>query len=191
MNNIVYLYQQLGVMLVGSQYNKYSPQAVLDARNKVVDMVEDELRSFLNSVSSTIKTADRTERHAKKFQHSLFGQMATITEEKNRLLSLRTWWERKFGVNSVTEAQLKHLWDDEKLIEKGLQGIDKIKKDLVNLYLRLKGLEQSVVSRQSVHRMATSLELSIEDLIAGLISTLDQNGTGSGMAQLGNTISGT
>ena len=67
------------------------PQAVLDARNRVIDMVEDELRSFLNSVSSTIKTAYTTERHAKKLQHSLFGQIATITEEKNRLLSLRTW----------------------------------------------------------------------------------------------------
>lgn len=190
MRNIIYYYDQLRIMLIGSWYNKYSPSAVVIARDRVLSMVESELKELEQSVSGTIKKADLTLRLAKEAQYHLFGQKASSITETSRILAVQSWWEKKFGQNSITEAQLERVKEDQILAEKGLAEMDNMKMDLINLYISLKGFEQSLVSARDGHRKAASLDLSVEDLLGGLNTTISRSRDTINMWQTSSSVPG-
>jgi uncharacterized protein YxjI len=176
-NDILHLYQQLRIKLEGSRTGKYSTNQLEDAREELLKLVEKKLKDLQDYVIERIKEADETAHLSRKVHADLFRAKTAVMAQSDRI-RLESWWEWIFKVfkgEAITASQLEALSNNSEIAVTGMGEVVAVKKNLIALLSWLQGFDESILAARDNHRMATSMNLTVEDLLASLDGALAES----------------
>ena len=159
MAHIINLYDQLRLKLNGFYESEYSTDEVLDARDRLLDEVEEELKILQGVIIFTTKDADATLDLSQRVG-------SYLTQERGNLEKQRLTWGSSWNWKNLGRIQTKALKKDLELTQESLELIHSVKTRLGRLALQLDGFHESVMHARLENRRRTYMGLNVKDILA-------------------------